>query len=604
MTLTTTGLGRAAAVLAPLPGTATRLWRATTVLAPLAGYVLVTWPWALRLWTQAPGRDGATFVWSFWWMRHALETAQWPLSTTQIYAPFGAPLALHAGLPLPALASVPLQWLVGTPLAFNLSAIVLVVLACVCTTALARDFGLERWPALFAGLAFAFAPAVADRYAYLGHLNLSTTFWIPLLLLTVRRWQRAPTWRRGAVLGAALAGAVWSDQTIAILAALAAALYLVAALVTRRLSVQQAALGGLVPLAVAGVLAAPLVVSAALGFASGTLEADQWENGARTYSNDLAGLLVGNPENPVIGRLVAPLAARMGGRWDGANDLGVVIFVLALVGLVAYQQTARARWLALLAVVAVAISLGPVLWISGRQFIPLAIEGRGEGPVSALMPFTWIQRMPLLSGLRSPGRFSLLAALPLALLAGFGVQRLGAVRGRALLVGAVAVPLLLIEAASPVVNRLDVALPDVYQRIAADPDPDVIVLDVPLGFNRGVLPVGSWWDGAALASTRHGKPTAAGYISRLGDSTIVKLMSLPLYRDVLALQQLLPGQAPPVTAPAEGAASAAEHGIGYAVVADHAPGAGAVRDYLTAACFEPIQRSQNLELFRFACEGD
>jgi hypothetical protein len=390
------------------------------------------------------------------------------------------------------------------------------------------------------------------------------------------------------------------------MAVLAAASCLLAALAGRRLPLGRGLATGTAAVAVALVLVSPLLVAAATALAGGDLEADERENGARFYSTDLAGLLVGNPENPVLGNLVAPLAARMGSRADGANDLGVTLAALALVGLVAWRRTLRARWLALLAVAALAVSLGPVLWVAGTQYVPLAMEGRGEGPVSALLPFTWLQRTPGLSGLRAPGRFALLAALPVALLAGSGVQRLSTTRLRAWAVGALAVPLVLVEAASPIVNRLDAALPQVYEPIAADPDPDVIVVDVPLGFSRGVLPVGRWSDRAALAASVHGRRTAAGFASRLGDQPIERLLGIALYRDLLALQEVPPGQPSPPTSPTQAAADAARYGLDYVVLSDETPGAAAVRDYLGRACYERAEAAEGLERWEFrgaACAG-
>lgn len=578
-------------------------FRAAAVVTPVLGWAAVTWPWVTRMWREVPGGDGAGFVWVFWWWRHALATGRSPLVTDAMFVPAEVPLAYHTGMPLPAVASIPLQLVLGTPLAYNVTAVALVVFACAATVALARDLGLARGPALLAGLAFACSPALADRYALLEHLNLATVGWIPLLLLALRRWQRRPGPGRVVLVGLAGAAAVWSDLTVAVWTAMAAVSWAVAVLVGRRLAVPalRAVTGAVVAAVVAAVLVAPLAVALRDAAVSGAVDLTHGLGGSPRYATDLAGLLVGDAENPVLGAVTGPLAARLGARAEGANDLGVTIVVLAAVGVAATVRSARTWWLVGLAAAAVVLSLGPVLVVAGARFTPLPVVLAGE-TVSGLLPFTWLQRAPLLSGLRAPGRFTILAALPLALLAGQGAAALARRRaGRGLVL--LAVPLLLVEAASPVDDRLPVATPAVYRTVAADPDPHAVVVDVPLGFRTGFGQAGRWSDAAMLHATDHGKRIATGFTSRLARERFRTVVRVPLYADLMALQDLRAGAPRPATDPDAGRASAAALGLEWAVLDTSVPGAEAVRTYLAAACYAPVEAADGRELYRFGC-GD
>jgi hypothetical protein len=68
--------------------------------------IAISWPLARHLTTAVPGGgpgDNLTFLWNFWWMRHALasKTAD-VLQTSFLFYPFGTSLALDTFTPLDA----------------------------------------------------------------------------------------------------------------------------------------------------------------------------------------------------------------------------------------------------------------------------------------------------------------------------------------------------------------------------------------------------------------------------------------------------------------------------------------------------------------------
>lgn len=523
------------------------------------------------------------FLWGFWWMRHAVEHLQWPLSADYAMAPHGGVLIFN-GMELSALVSVPVQWLFGTALAYNLLAIAVVLLAGVATYALARDIGLRRPAAFIASFLFVAGPQLAFRYGN-GHLNLAHAFWIPLLLLLLRRYLRQPTVLRAAVGAAGVAGALYSDFTIAIFAGMLCAAYVAGLACLHPIHLRRAArlwpilAGGLV----VGILLVPLGVAIGDAARQGAL-GSAGLGGSPGYSNDLMTLLVPNL------------------RIEGPGDLGLGATLLAAAGLVLHGTRSRiVIWLTIAAVACAVLSLGPQLLLAGARHVPFQVHIHGDAePVSAIMPYTWVQA--IFQDLRVPQRFLLLGSLPLALLAGFGVEALAA-RSRNVTIVAVVIAsaLVLAEAHRPVAVSIVAAMPAEYQAVAGDPDSNAIVVDVPLGFRTGFFQLGRQTGPPLIYATQHQKPVATGFFTRMSENGIRDLAAIALYRDLLALQDVpLTSQAPPTNA-SEGHAAAVAYNLKYVVIHKDVPGAASVRVYLRDACYRLVGRGA-VEVYRLgAC---
>lgn len=586
-------------------------WAFVLVLVFLMGYAVVTWPWILRLWGQAPsGGDEGMFVWGFAWMRRALETTTWPFTTERVFSPVGAPLAFHTWMPLWAFLSVPIQWIAGPVLAYNLMVVLSVVLAGLASYALAKDLSLGVVPAMFAGLMFAFAPPLTIKFGLLGHQNLALVFWIPLALLLTRRLLRQPTLAAGGLLGLALAGALLSDLTVAVYSGGAVGAYLAGWALVRRPQQWTPLLVSLVAAIMLGlVTTSPLLIAMTRALMNNEIGDTPGLAGSPIYSNDLAGFFVAPAYHPVLGPLENPLRSQLGGSPEGPGYVGFTIALLAVVGFVTNRRWRVARWLGLLAAASLILSLGPALIVLGRRFAPLAVHlANDPTAVSPLMPYTWIQAIPVLTQLRVPARMLLLAALPLALLGALGVEwLLSRFHSWSPGVAVLLAGLVLFEGYSPVLARMEAQLPPTYQRIAESPDPSAVVVDVPLGFRTGFTGIGiHTYTGQALVfASQHEKPVAVGFVSRLSADRLARVAEIPLYRDLIKLQAVAPGEPIPETLPAQGEASAREHHFEFVVVRtdvpQDVPGVDLVREYLIAACFRRIASDPAYELYRFEC---
>jgi hypothetical protein len=107
--------------------------------------------------------------------------------------------------------------------------------------------------------------------------------------------------------------------------------------------------------------------------------------------------------------------------------------------------------------------------------------------------------------------------------------------------------------------------PAVYSAIAAD-DSGGAVLEIPLQWSTGVEVIGDTSNGLHVAlfmawATVHEQPYVGGSVSRYSDERLDRLLAIPVYRQLLALQDE-PGIDDP---PRFTAADLADLGIGYVV---------------------------------------
>jgi hypothetical protein len=574
-------------------------WRLN--LAVLAGYTAVFawvfWPLASNMTTKFQGGgDAGSFIWGFWWIRDSLVHLQYPLSTTEIFAPVGTPLAFHTLMPLLGVVTIPLQWLFGPVVTYNMVTASALVLAGYAMFLLARDVGLPTTSAFVAGLSYGFFPPLVDRLA-IEHLNLAFTVWLPLSLLALRGALRSDDrWRSAAWLGLTMAGVLYTDLTLTVFVLLLLMAYAVGWAWIRRgdrsgvgRQLAQRTWRGF---ALFFVLASPYVAVMIRAGRSADGPTVAGLGGAREYSANLASFLVPTSRHRFVGARSEGFYERIQGLpFDGTAYLGATIVVLALVGLIAYRRRRLCWWAFALAVAGVVIALGPVLHVLGRTYVPLAVSAPdGDGMMSLLMPYTWLQGIPLVGGLRSPVRFLTLTGVGLALLAGFGFRAISDGVGRAqhvfMVIGVSAlVGFECLAGFMPLVSR---EVPAVYD-VIAHAEGDGVVVDVPLGFRSGLGNVGMQAGPPMVWATYHGRPIATGFGARTAPWRLQALAEMPLYRDILALQSGSPGGDV-----AEGRESALELRARWVVVNGEYP---AVVAYLTDVGYVEIGRDGGVVLF-------
>ncbi|MBI3965496.1 MAG: hypothetical protein HY329_07655 [Chloroflexi bacterium] len=461
--------------------------------------IALTWPMLPRAASAVVRDTGDTLqqTYSLAWIWRAFTTDPFHLYDATIFYPQRFSLAFSESLLVPSLLAAPVQALTGNPiLAYNVATLLAFPLTALAACALARAL-TGSWPAgLLAGLIYGFYPY---RFDQLTQVQNVSSYWPPLTLWALLRFNTAPTWRWALVFwGTLVAGALTSLYSAAFTAVAAGLFQLWELLASRRLGgaaylrLTIAGLGGLVVLAP---FAYPYVVLSRSAAFHWSIEP------MIGFSADLKDWLSAPPENWLYGRVTAPV--RAGSLFTQHNLFpGLGALVLAGVGLVAGRPRALVWRFGLLAAVSAVMVHGPVLIAFGELTgIPL--------------PYLLLHRLPVFSSIRVPSRFVVIAMLSLAVLAAFGlsavlrwraerVQRRtpleqGLVPGRtvtstwiALAAGAV----IAAEYVSAPVRTIPVpvgtAVPAVYQWLARQPDQFAIV-ELPMWPTKGDAELGTTW---------------------------------------------------------------------------------------------------------------
>lgn len=425
--------------------------------------ILFAWPLPLNLKDRvvlARGSDFYQHIWNLWWMRFSLLTLhQNPYFTQYLDFPTGQPLTYHSLDPLDGIISLPFQGPLGLVLTFNLLRLAHLLFAALATYALLRLLKLPRGAAWVGGVLFAFSPLVGSSFD-LGQLDVLSVGWLPLYILCLMKALgnkalgiRPGAWTWIPAAGLVLVASGLSSWYFFFGEALFTLLYIVweavsawlqrrytkfedASLTTATASATTTGdppriswLAGLIVRAGAvGVVAllalSPLLVAAL----SESLKGEDFAvTRFRTVVANSADLL----------SFFLPMSARLQSSAinpHGSNPaLGWVPLTLSIVALVvagnmrARQEGSAARrfrwripWLmpwrlalwVFVVLIFCVLALGPRLLVAGAD-------------TGLPMPYTLIDGLPLISGLRVPLRLTIFASLGIAVLAAYGVAAIG-----------------------------------------------------------------------------------------------------------------------------------------------------------------------------------
>jgi hypothetical protein len=439
----------------------------------------------------------------------------------------GVDLSVTVTAPLVGLVSWPVRVLWGPEAQINAVQLGAAFLAAALTYFLilrvvGGDGGSHRAVAAIGGAAFAFTPY---RFVHLGeHLNLIHTGLLPACLLLALRAVERPSTARFAALGAGLGVGALIEPQLAVISAIGAA-----CLVVRRWEGPPPRRPAIVAgVAVAVATAAPVAVPLLLGMLGGESSAAPAASALPAFSSRLPAWILPAPFHPWFGGL-----ARAGVLWsplEGIAAPGLVVLGLALVGRRPVPTGQRRGWVAM-TWAAVILSLGP--------FVAL---GHDQAPIP--LPYYLLRLLPFMDTMRVPGRFAILGVLGLCVLAAQAATAAldrprsparpwGPAAAAVVLTALLAVELL----PGPIVTRAGGA-PEPYSAIAADHGHGA-VLEIPLQWSTGVDLVGYPRLNVSLFeawATVHERPYVGGTVSRYPADRQAELESIPLYRQVRALQ--------------------------------------------------------------------
>jgi hypothetical protein len=568
------------------------------LLCYLAAGVLVSWPRASYLTGRLPGNlDQSSYVWDFWWIAHQVTHLGNPWFTAQLAAPAGTQLGFDTLMPLPGLVMTPVTLAFGPSVSYNLLAIVIPGLTCYLGYRAARMWLSTALGAAAAGAFYGLATVLVWQDWY--HMNIALgALFFPLALEASVRLRRRPGWRRAVLLGVILGGAFLVNQETAIMAAVLATAVLIDWLARTRSAavLRQAALAA----GVTVLVASPQIVAMAQQALTGgtVLSPTMLAHQDIRYGVPLDSMFAPSPRAGDFGLHAVASVFHYQTRKEGIPTFGVMLTLLALIGLIVAWRRSAARLFGLAWLACAVIALGSQLRIGHERFAPMAMTTH-HVRMSALLPYTWLIHTPGLSGLREPDRFLLPGLLPAALLAGFAVEWL---RRRAIAVLVVALALAVLEAGfsgSPFIKTMPTAIPKLDAPIAADHSGSIVV-DVPFGLGGGLGTYGAEVSPHALVeATEDGHPRAVSDVSWEPTTTVRAIRAHPFYRSLVAAEE--EGLASGLTAAQLRAArqDALRMRVGWAIVWKPAPTGQAV-PYLQQIGFTFVRRVNGAELFRLA----
>ena len=515
--------------------------------------VLLTMPLALHLTTHVTGDgiDDPSLAWNLWWVKFALVDRHLSdiFRCNWMFYPLGINLAFYTLTPLNGLEAIPLWVSLGHVVAVNILLWFSFTMAGFGTYLLTlellprrMEFRLKNAAAILAGIFYAFASPKLF-YAALGQFNISSSLWIPFVVLYLERARRSMRWRDAFLASMFLLFEAWSELSFASFLILWVALWAVWELVASvgdrkrafKIAAMSAVMGAIFLVGVSPFLAHMLPDMKRYG--------DFWAPGggfADVFSADLLGFLIPTMHNPIFGKIV--------GGFKFPHDkgqqlyLGYTLISLSAFGIWKWRRNSRVRFMAVAAAVFFLLSLGPQVRFDGRN---TGIPG----------PFELLAHVPLLKGNRYPSRYSVLLYLALAELAAFGFVSLAGALGRARrggeskstrsmlpgsgVLGIVVAALFLLEHLSVPMPLSNLKVPAPYSTIARDGSRGA-VLDLPLGWRNGfdvfgksdvAIMYAQWYQSA------HHHPIFGGNTSRNPEIKFRYFLETPLLGDLAVLQR-------------------------------------------------------------------
>ena len=378
---------------------------ATAVAIFLA--VLLTWPLTPRL--GSAGRidsgDARHGIWNVAWVAHALTTQPASLFDANIFYPHRGTLAYSEANIVAGVAAVPVWAATKNPYAaFNFVVLLAFASSALSAFLLVRVLGGSRLGATIAGLIYGFSPYM---FAHIPHIQLLMTFGPALSMAAMHHFTKAPSLRRGALLGLALAITGLACAYYGIFAALGTGLGLLWELIAeRRWRNAQFWLGigaaATIVLLIVGPFFVPYLSVRSAGFERSLTEARVHSTNFGTYFASAV----------VVHRWMLELLDKWKfDRWTEVLFPGFLSIGLAILAVVAAIPGLQARDSA----------HRDSVQVTGL-YVTLALLAfwASLGPSAGL--YTWLYHVvPAFSFLRAPVRFGVLVLLAIAVLAGFGV---------------------------------------------------------------------------------------------------------------------------------------------------------------------------------------
>jgi len=492
--------------------------------------IVFTYPVAFSI-NKIPGvGDAFWFLWDFWSFKKAVINLSNPYYTTDIFYPTGVSLAFSEVSPFNAIISIPLQYLFGLIATYNLIWILTFILSGFGAFLLVKYLTDNTKAAFLSGLIFMFCPY---HFAHaLGHMNLTSTEWIPFFVLFLIKTFNEEK-RSNAVYAALfLALSALSSYYYIIYLSVLMFLYFSYQLLCERDKIHNKdALKRLSVMLICSALFIlpffyPMIREL---FYSGS--SYMYAGGFSEYSSDVLSFFIPSDLHPLFKNFVRPISANFGGGiTEYSVFVGYTVIFLSLVAILKVRTTEIKFW-AVSAVIFLVLSLGPILHVNGVTSFNLM------GHIFSIpLPYKILMHIPIFSLARAPSRWDVLLALSLSLLSGFGFKYTCSIfKCRFLGKIDIIYVLLIIFSCLIIFEFLAIPypmsnanVPAFFKEIAHDNE-EYAILEIPMMWNADSM----------YYQTYHGKKLVGGYVSRVPDEAVEFLRQTPFINQ-LFLMTLFP----------------------------------------------------------------
>jgi hypothetical protein len=275
---------------------------------------------------------------------------------------------------------------------------------------------------------------------------------------------------------------------------------------------------------VAAIMLSPALYAMGLRIAEGRWETEHvfWRSSPRGV--DFASFVLPNPNH-----ILAPAAIREWLTGPSADryfeNVASLTWIAPIVVFIAWRNGWRIpRFWAGLGLVFGALALGPFVSVFGMN---THVPG----------PWAFLRYVPIVGLARTPGRFSIVVMLVVAILFAAAlswlVQRWPQRRRSLMLVTSALLMFELLPAPRPLYSA---AIPRIYQYIAETPG-DVRVLELPSGVRDGTRSVGNFSARTQFFQTVHGKRLIGGYLSRVSPRRVADVRRDPMVDALIWLSE-------------------------------------------------------------------
>jgi hypothetical protein len=552
-------------------------------LAVVGAYVVLTlvmtWPLVKQLNTHLPGPGDDLLVryWNCWWVKRVLTQGGDLFYTDMIFYPTGVNLLYHNIAWANIALWLPLEPLVGGIAAFNLIYLLNFFLCAVGMYILARYLTRSTAASFVAGLIYAFWPY---RLFEIDHSNLISVQWLPLFLLyLIRTVREGRKFRHAAIAAFFVAFTGYTRWQLLVLVAIAASVYALYSLVFER---NYWSWRVVLALGMAVVVSLVLMTPGLLPLIRAQL--------TRQYPEDIFAFIPIPKQTDLLAYVVPPHHHVLEGLFDGSLYaesysrawycnvyLGYLVILLVVVGVF---KARRVAWLWMgLALVSWLMAMGPALRFNKQVYenIPL--------------PYALVKEFVLFKLMREERRFAILLALPVAVMAAYGVMFLRdwartKLPNRYLpVLFAVLVLLLCVDYLQIPLRTFDTEISPYYATLAEEPG-QFGLLNLPTGRDRSPF--------LMLCQTVHGKPIVEGSVARPPREATAFVENNPF----LLYQQDYRMMNPDLPDVSRQLAVLAEANIRYVIINEQYAFPWEKEDWHTYLAYRPVHEDEFIEVYR------